>query len=253
MSVLSVSGLSKKFKNQPVLQNLQFSLPPATITGFLGANGAGKTTTLKCILGLMPFEQGRVLFFNQQPLSSSALQKIGFLPEKPCLYPWLTGEELLLFYARLSEPKTRSATHKSRARALLKKLGLYAVKDRALSTYSKGMLQKMGIAQALVHSPDLIILDEPLSGGLDTESRIRVKNLLQEAAQNGKSILFSTHQLYDAEELAHHLIVLKNKTLHYAGEAAHWFKKLSVTWNTDITAARKTHARLEKKFASLLQ
>ena len=250
MPVLSVRNLTKNFQ-QTILNKIYFTIEKAAITGFLGANGSGKTTTFKCILGLVPFEKGEVLFFDRQPLSRSVLQRIGFLPERPYFYPYLTGEELLIFYGQLTF-KAKFAILKSRVRALLKKLDLYSVKDHRLQTYSKGMLQKIGIAQALVHEPDLVILDEPLAGGLDLEGQLCVKDLLQYQAQNGMSVFFSTHQISDVEELCHRLVVLKNKTVHYAGRASTWFHCLSQQWGIDIAAEKSRRQKLEKKFATIL-
>ncbi len=250
MPVLSVRNLTKNFQ-QSILNQINFSIKKATITGFLGANGSGKTTTFKCVLGLLPFEKGEVLFFDEQPLSRSVLKKVGFLPEQPCFYPYLTGEELLMFYGQLTI-KTKFAVLKSRVRALLKKLDLSHVKDHRLHTYSKGMLQKIGIAQALVHEPELVILDEPLAGGLDSEGQLCVKELLQRQVQDGMSVFFSTHQVCDVEELCHHLVVLKNKTVHYTGSAHTWFHRLSQQWGVDITAERTRRQILEKKFATML-
>lgn len=250
MSVLSVQNLTKSFQ-QTILNQINFTIEKASITGFLGANGSGKTTTFKCVLGLVPFEKGKVLFFDQQLLSRSVLQRVGFLPEQPCFYTYLTGEELLMFYGQLTL-KTKFAILKSRVRALLKKLDLYSVKDHRLHTYSKGMLQKIGIAQALVHTPELVILDEPLAGGLDLEGRLCVKELLQHQVQNGMSVFFSTHQISDVEELCHHLVVLKNKTVHYTGSAATWFHHLSQQWGIDVIAERFRRQKLEKKFATIL-
>ncbi len=222
MPVLEVKNLTKSFKTgffpkagKKILNNISFSIPKATAVGFAGANGSGKTTTLKCILSLLPVDSGRTLFFEGQPLSRSVLKKTGFLPEQPYFYDYLTGEELLLFYGRLSTD-VPLAELKIRAGDLLKKLGIYSAKDRKIKTYSKGMLQKVGIAQAVIHHPELVILDEPVAG-LDPDSRLCVGELIQDLTRRGVTVFFSSHLLYDVEKLCRDLVVLKNGEVAYSG------------------------------------
>ena len=221
MSVLEVKNLKKSFKEtlfsseKQVLNQIDFSVSKAAATGFLGANGSGKTTTLKCVLGLIPIDSGEVSFFEGKPLSRSVLKRIGFLPEQPYFYDYLTGEELLIFYGQLSASLT-FADLKSRARSLLKRLGIYEAKDRKIRAYSKGMLQKVGMAQALIHDPEFVILDEPMAG-LDPDSRVYVGELIQDLVKQGKTIFFSSHLLYDVEKLCSDLVVLKEGRVAYAG------------------------------------
>ena len=221
MSILEVKNLKKSFNSglfsnkKEVLSDINFSVSKTVTTGFLGANGSGKTTTLKCIFSLIPIDSGEVSFFDGQPLSPATLKKIGFLPEQPWFYDYLTGEELLLFYGQLSVD-LKLADVKSRARSLLKKLDLYFAKDRQIKTYSKGMLQKIGIAQALVHNPEFVILDEPMAG-LDPDSRLYVGELIQELVHQGVTVFFSSHLLYDVERLCQDLVVLKNGKVAYSG------------------------------------
>ncbi len=221
MSILEVKNLKKNFKvslfssQKEVLSDISFSISKTVTTGFLGANGSGKTTTLKCIFSLIPIDSGEVSFFDGQPLSRSILKKVGFLPEQPWFYDYLTGEELLIFYGQLSAD-LKLADVKSRARSLLKRLDLYSAKDRKIKTYSKGMLQKIGIAQALVHNPEFVILDEPMAG-LDPDSRLYVGELIQELAHQGVTVFFSSHLLYDVERLCQDLVVLKNGKVAYSG------------------------------------
>ena len=221
MSLLEVKNLKKSFKEsffsneKKVLVDINFSISKAVTTGFLGTNGSGKTTTLKCLLGLMPINAGKVSFFDGRPLSLSVLKKVGFLPEQPYFYDYLTGEELLIFYGRLS-CSLKLADLKSKARGLLKKLGIYNAKDRKIKTYSKGMLQKVGLAQALIHDPEFVILDEPMAG-LDPDSRLYVGELMQSLAEQGKTVFFSSHLLYDVEKLCKNLVVLKSGKVAYSG------------------------------------
>ena len=223
MSILEVKNLKKSFKNtgfsaeKKVLNQINFSIKPHTTTGFLGTNGSGKTTTLKCVLGLISFNEGNINFFDGLPFSQSVLKKIGFLPEQPCFYEYLTGEELLLFYGRLSSNSMKLSDLKSRARSLLKRLDLYFAKDQIVKTYSKGMLQKIGLAQAIIHEPEFVILDEPMAG-LDPDGRRYVGELIQDIVkQEGASVFFSSHLLHDVERLCHDVVILKEGEVIYNG------------------------------------
>ena len=222
MNVLEVKGLKKSFKKhsfsqaKKVLNQISFSIQSNTTTGFLGTNGSGKTTTLKCVLGLLPIDEGKVSFFEGSPLSQSVLKRVGFLPEQPYFYDYLTGEELLMFYGRLST-SMKTADLRSRSRSLLKKLDLYFAKDQTIKTYSKGMLQKIGLAQALIHQPDFIILDEPMAG-LDPDGRRYVGELIQDMTKReGTAIFFSSHLLHDVERLCHDVVILKEGKVLYQG------------------------------------
>ena len=175
MEVFSVKGLKKSFQKnfyspkQLVLKGFDFSIKAGAITGFLGANGAGKTTTMKCMLGLVFPDEAEFNYFGEPTLTSATKKKLGFLPERPYFYQYLTGHEFLVFYGSLTGGITKKVL-KSRADDLLKKMGLWQARDKALRDYSKGMLQKVGLAQALIHEPELVVLDEPMSG-LDPDGR----------------------------------------------------------------------------------
>ena len=221
MSILTVKNLKKTFKEnvfsteKKVLEKIDFSINTNVTTGFLGTNGSGKTTTLKCLLGLIPIDSGEISFFDGQALSKPVLRKIGFLPEQPYFYDYLTGEELLLFYGQLSTSLKR-VDLKSKVGNLLKQLGIYEEKDRKIKHYSKGMLQKVGLAQALVHDPEFVILDEPMAG-LDPDSRVYVGELIQNLIKQGKTVFFSSHLLYDVERLCTDLVILKDGKVAYFG------------------------------------
>ena len=221
--MLKVKNLTKSFKSglalskeKPVLKDVSFSLSEGTVTGFAGANGSGKTTTLQCLLSLIPPDSGSALFFNDLPLTPAVLKDIGFSPEEPCFYDYLTGEELLLFYGGFYSGLKR-ADCKSRARALLKRLDMYEAKDQHIKTYSKGMLQKIGLAQALVHNPKLVILDEPMAG-LDPDGRKCVGELIRERVMSaGVTFFFSSHLFYDMQALCRDMVVLKTGKVVYEG------------------------------------
>ncbi|MCM2283078.1 MAG: ABC transporter ATP-binding protein, partial [Bdellovibrionaceae bacterium] len=202
-------------KKVEAVKGISFDIQPATITGFLGANGAGKTTTIKCLLNLAFADSGEVHYFGQSSLTSEAKQKIGFLPERPYFYEYLTGAEFLRFYGELST-SLKAADLKDRIERLLKRVGLTHAKDRQLRSYSKGMLQRVGIAQALVHEPEFIILDEPMTG-LDPDGRYEVTEIIRETAKAGTAVFFSSHQLPDAERICDRLVILKLGHLIYEG------------------------------------
>ena len=219
--VLSVKSLKKTFQRgigtKPVyaLKGVSFDVQPGIITGFLGANGAGKTTTIKCLLGLAFPDEGEIQYFGESGLSSSAKARIGFLPERPYFYEYLTGTEFLRFYGELST-KLKQDDLKARIAKLLKRVGLEHAKDRPLRGYSKGMLQRVGIAQALIHEPELVILDEPMTG-LDPDGRMEVSEIIRETAKSGTAVFFSSHLLPDAERLCERLVILKLGELVYEG------------------------------------
>lgn len=220
MNVLSVKELKKSYargfipRRTQVLKGLTFSVRSGTVTGFLGANGAGKTTTMRCVLGLDYADSGEVLFFGE-PLSVESRRRIGFLPERPYFYEHLTGREFLEFYAKLSSPWNR-AVLRDRIDQLLTRVDLLFAKDRPIRNYSKGMLQKIGIAQALIHDPDLVILDEPMSG-LDPDGRLALADIIVETAKRGPAVFFTSHLLHDTERLCQELIVIKDGVTIYQG------------------------------------
>ncbi len=219
--VLEVINLKKTYRrgwrSQPVhaLKGVSFKIDPGSVTGFLGANGAGKTTTIKCILELSMADEGKILYFGDEGLSNEAKSKIGFLPERPYFYDYLTGREFLRFYGQLSR-SSKGGDLNQRVAELLKRVGLTHAGDRPLRSYSKGMLQRVGIAQALVHRPDFIILDEPQTG-LDPDGRVEVREIIRETAGEGTAVFFSSHLLNDAEQLCEDLVIYKQGELVYAG------------------------------------
>lgn len=220
--VIKVSQLEKSFKKPGlsrakvrILKGLNFSVPRGKITGFLGANGSGKTTTLKCLLGLAFPDAGEVRYFGEPGLTEEVKGRIGFLPERPYFYEYLTGEEFLRFYGQLSKKFPRHELDQ-RIDQLLARVGLQGAKKKALRSYSKGMLQRIGIAQALIHDPEFVILDEPMTG-LDPDGRWEVTRIIEETAAKGTSIFFSSHLLNDAEKICDHLVVLKEGNVLFYG------------------------------------
>lgn len=222
MKCLQIHDLRKSFRRDvlarktEVLKGVEFSLDAGSITAFLGGNGAGKTTTIKCALSLIFPDAGEVLFFDQQRLNRKVRSRIGFLPERTYFYEYLTGLEFLQFYGELSQKFTKQDV-KARARALIKRVGLEAAADRRLRFYSKGMLQKIGIAQALIHEPELLILDEPMSG-LDPDGRVAVAEIILDAARAGAAVFFSSHLINDAEKICDRVVMLRDGRTVFEGE-----------------------------------
>lgn len=220
MAVLTVEKLNKTFKgglfekDRHVLRDVTFSLPEGQTSGFVGSNGSGKTTTIKCLFDFIRPNSGEILFFGK-PLSSESKTRIGYLPERPYLYEFLTGMEFLRLHWNLCYGASLKDFYE-RAQEALKKVDLLEAKDRRLRTYSKGMLQRVGIAQAILTRPDLLILDEPMSG-LDPDGRAMVKDILREEQKRGVSLFFSSHLLQDMEELCSHLVVINRGQILYDG------------------------------------
>ncbi|MCB0412850.1 MAG: ABC transporter ATP-binding protein [Bdellovibrionales bacterium] len=231
MSILKVRDLEKSYKkgfipkSQKVLKGVNFTIEAGKITGFLGGNGAGKTTTMKCLLGLAFPDSGIIEYFGGKPLDSEVKKKIGFLPERPYFYDYLTGEEFLKFYGKVSQ----SVGNKEllyRIDDLLKRVDLEHARHKQLKDYSKGMLQKIGLAQALIHKPSFVILDEPMAG-LDPDGRYYLSELINETAKNGTSIFLSSHLLNDVEKLCENLVILNDGKVAYEGTTRDLIKGMS--------------------------
>jgi len=216
MEVLLVDGVKKSFRGDmsfsslEVLHGVSFSADAGEILGFLGPNGAGKTTTIKIILGLLRADSGSALIFGNPVGDRSVLKRIGYLPENPYIYPHLTLSEFLRFCADLSGVPAKMAA--SRVREASSLLGLEEHMNRRTKGFSKGMLQRAGLAQAILHDPDLLILDEPFSG-LDPIGRKTVKDILLDLKGRGKTIFFSSHILPDMEALCDRACIIKDGTV----------------------------------------
>lgn len=210
MNALEVRGLSKTFpgglfeKPRQVLFDVSFAIPAGRTGGFVGGNGQGKTTTLKCILGFVRPQSGDVRLFGG-PVDRAAKARIGYLPERPYLYEYLTGREFLRFHWNLLGGT--GAAFVDEAKRALRAVDLEGAADRRLRSFSKGMLQRIGLAQALLGRPELLILDEPMSG-LDPDGRLLVKDVLAAQKKDGRTIFFSSHLLQDMDELCDHLTVI---------------------------------------------
>lgn len=223
MDVLKIQKLNKTFKgglfekDRHVLRDVSFALPQGETSGFVGSNGSGKTTTIKCVFEFIRPDSGEILFFGKK-LDQSSRARIGYLPERPYLYEFLTGQEFLRLHWNLCYG-SKLGDFYERCKEALQKVDLVDASERRLRTYSKGMLQRIGIAQAILTRPDLLILDEPMSG-LDPDGRALVKDILREEQKRGVSLFFSSHLLQDMEELCRHLVVIDKGQILYDGDLA---------------------------------
>lgn len=218
-AALSVRGLKKDFvlpltrKRVHAVTDLSFEVQTGSIVGFLGANGAGKTTTLKSILNLIFPDAGEIRIFGKPNSSMEVRNRIGFLTERPYFYDYLSGREFLKFCGQLFRQKV-DPTYMAE---LLSEVGLTEAADRPLRRYSKGMLQRIGIAQALINKPEFLILDEPMSG-LDPDGRAEMIQIISRVHKWGCTILFSSHLLWDVETICDRVVMIDKGRLVMQGE-----------------------------------
>jgi ABC-2 type transport system ATP-binding protein len=197
------------------VRQVSLELPRGEIFGLLGPNGAGKTTTIKMILGLARPTSGRVLLDGREPSDPASRKRLGYLPENPCFYDHLTPLEYLdLSGALFGIP---SQVRRSRAKELLERLGLSSHARKPLRKFSKGMTQRVGLAQALINEPTLLVLDEPMSG-LDPVGRAEVKALLREQRSRGVTVLMSSHVLAETESICNRVAIMDAGTIVEVGE-----------------------------------
>ncbi|MFE8702022.1 ATP-binding cassette domain-containing protein [Cytobacillus sp. FJAT-54145] len=208
MSVIRVEGLTKSFQNLEVIKSLDFELQDKGCFALLGPNGAGKTTTLRMLAGLMKPTSGSITFDGMSK-NDDIRKLIGYLPQYPVFYEWMSGREFLEYVGVLAGLTKKEA--KERTIELLELVGISEAKNRRIGKYSGGMKQRLGIAQAIIHRPKLVMLDEPVSA-LDPFGRREVLELLEKLKKE-TTILFSTHILNDAEEVCEEILFLHNGRL----------------------------------------
>jgi ABC-2 type transport system ATP-binding protein len=219
--ILRTEALTKTFevgirrRRVRAVSGLTLSVSEGEIFGFVGPNGAGKTTTIKMLMGLIYPTSGRAFIFDAPIPSDASKARIGYLPEHPSWYEFLTGEEALRFFAKLAG--VAPGEQARRCEELLALVGLEDAADRQIRRYSKGMQQRLGIAQALVGDPAFVVLDEPMSG-LDPVGRKEVRDLILELKRRGKTVFFSTHILPDVEALCDRVGVIIGGTLRDVGD-----------------------------------
>jgi ABC-2 type transport system ATP-binding protein len=214
MNAIDIRGLSKTFRGKrgtrvDALKGLSLTIGSGEVFGFLGPNGAGKSTTIKTIMGLIRPSSGEASIMGHPTGSVPARMQVGYLPENPAFYDFLTAEEYLDFVGRIyGMPQELLERKKGEVLALLE---LTEARKRPMRTYSKGMVQRLGLAQVLLHSPDVFILDEPMSG-LDPLGRALVKNIILDLKKQGKCVFFSTHITADVESVCDRVgIILKGE------------------------------------------
>jgi len=187
------------------LKGLNLSVPRGSVVGFLGPNGAGKTTAIHVLLGFISPTSGSASILGRDVGSSIARDRIGYLPEHPVTYGFLTGRELLHIAGRLFRMERKAL--KAAIDRVLTLVDLSAAADRRIATYSRGMMQRIGLAQALINNPDLVILDEP-TGGLDPIGRAAIRRLIASLKQEGKTVFFSSHELSEVELVCDRVVIL---------------------------------------------
>lgn len=205
---------STQFQKKRIIKNISLDIASGKIYGFVGPNGAGKSTTIKIALDLIRAGAGDVNFLgmnNRMPESRSCL---GFVPEEPSLYDHLSGLEFLQFSASLADVPKKD--RRENALSLLERVGLSHAGKQRLRSYSKGMKQRLVIAQALLGDPDLIIMDEPLSG-LDPVGRMEIKELIASIGKQGKTVFFSSHILSDVESICDQVAIIMDGEIKYTG------------------------------------
>jgi ABC-2 type transport system ATP-binding protein len=245
--MLELHHVSKHFSGIPAVDDISFCARPGEVTGYLGPNGSGKTTTLKMITGLIEMTFGRI-FFEGKPIQDDLIaykRRMGYVPEEPYLYTHLSGTEYLTMVSQLRNLPQRESSEQ--IDGLLRLLSLHDDRHASISGYSKGMRQKVLIAAALLHNPDLVLLDEPFSG-LDVGSALVLRSLIQELAVRGKVVLFSSHELDTVERVCTRVVILHRGKLVADDSIAHLrslmelptleaiFSQLAVEQDTDSMA-----------------
>jgi len=234
---LRVEFRSREFRQatKVALTGLDLEVNAGETFGFLGPNGAGKTTTMNVLLGFVQPTSGTAALFGIDVRQPIARQRIGYLPEMTYYYKFLTAEELLRFYAKIFGLKRIEAD--KRIDQLLKLVELEAVRKRPIKSYSKGMQQRVGLAQALINNPDLLILDEPTSG-LDPLGRMKVREIIQRLKDEGKTVFFSSHELGEVETVCDRVAIIHQGELKIIGRV------------DEIKKAH--HANLEQAFLEII-
>lgn len=219
--VLEVCDLYKTYRigflrrRVEAVQGISFQVKPGEVFGILGPNGAGKTTTIKSALRLIYPTRGEVKLFGNAKWHRETMRRIGYLPENPYVYEYLRTDEFLDLCGRLTDMP--SALRKSRTRELIERVGLGHAMERRIGKFSKGMMQRVGLAQALLHDPELLILDEPMSG-LDPIGRKQVREVILEEHRRGKTVVFTSHILSDVEMLCDHVAIINGGKVSAQGD-----------------------------------
>jgi ABC-2 type transport system ATP-binding protein len=248
-TAVSVRGLTKLYhipfrqRSVQAVRNLDLEVEAGQVYGLLGPNGSGKSTTLKIILGLVAPTRGETKIFGRDSSEVASRETVGFLPENPYFYKYLTAEETLRFFGRLSGLHGKSL--KQRINELLNLVGLTDARDRRLATYSKGMLQRIGLAQALIHDPKLLILDEP-TAGVDPAGSRAIRDLILDLKGKGITVLLSSHLLAQAQEICDRVGILANGVLVREGALSDLISRRNQTELVVENASEKLLNEMEK-------
>jgi ABC-2 type transport system ATP-binding protein len=245
MPAIEILGLEKTYRvgfwrKRPkrALHPLHLTVEDGEVFGFLGPNGAGKTTTLKLLMGLVFPSSGSARILGREWTDPQVKAQIGFLPEQPYFYDHLTAHELLEYYGQLSGVPAKD--RKRRVEEVLQRVGLRDIRGVQLRKFSKGMLQRVGIGQAILHDPKLVFFDEPMSG-LDPMGRREVRDLMEQLKNEGKTVFFSTHILSDAEALCDRVAIIHRGELRGVGRVADLTStvqgKVEVIWQGTVIPA----------------
>ncbi|MBI3442766.1 MAG: ABC transporter ATP-binding protein [Candidatus Sungbacteria bacterium] len=213
--MIEIRNVRKSYEGNPVVDDLSLTVKTGSVFGFLGPNGAGKTTTIKMLVGLVRADGGTIKIDGHEPHDTPSREQIGFMPEDPYFYDRLTGMEFLMFCGQLFKKSYRKTENEYGE--ILKLVGIYDAANHAIATYSKGMKQRLGFAQAIVNDPAHVFLDEPLDG-LDPIGRREIKGIIKKLHGDGKTIFFNSHVLGDVEEICHEIGIIHRGKLVYAGD-----------------------------------
>src|SRR5881628_1463450 len=243
---VAVRGLTKvfpvPFHRQSIIavKDLNLCIEPGEVYGLLGPNGSGKSTTLKIILGLVSPTRGRTEIFGRDSRLVESRAAVGFLPENPYFYKFLTGEETLRFFGKLC--RLNGSRLNDRVRELLELVGLTNARDQRLSTYSKGMLQRIGLAQALVNEPKLLVLDEP-TAGVDPAGSRAIRNIIVDLRQRGITVLLSSHLLTQVQEICDRVGILARGVLVREG---HLEELIAIENRTELVLENASDALMKE-------
>ncbi len=214
---ISLQGVRKTYPDgREAVRGVSLEVAPGEVFGFLGPNGAGKTSTIKMMLGFFPPTAGRVSILGGDPCEPATRRRLGYMPETAWYYGYLTVRELLRFYGDLCNLSRDVSRRRSEELIRLVSLEDAAARGTPLKNFSKGMLQRAGIAQALLHDPELLILDEPLTG-LDPLARIQLRDIIRMLKEQGKTVFFSSHELSEAELVCDRVAILKDGAVAWCG------------------------------------
>jgi ABC-2 type transport system ATP-binding protein len=253
--MLELRNVTKRFLGIAAVDGVSFTARPGEITGYLGPNGSGKSTTMKMITGLMEATSGEILFDGQRIQHDliAYKQRMGYVPEEPHLYAHLSGLEYLAMVGQLRGLPAKSTA--DRIIGLLRLFSLRGDRHAPISAYSKGMRQKVLLSAALLHNPDLILLDEPFSG-LDVGTGLVLRSLIQELAARGKVVLFSSHELETVERVCSHVVILHRGKV-VADDSIEHLRTLMAAATLEVIfsqlAVEQDTAAISRQIADLIQ